>query len=460
MQVSLHCYRRSEEENGRVFAPAAFEQWLSTGDFPLLPLTVRENFPSLGIHPLLPYVLKHFGYAAIDPVHPARALLLDNYEKEWAWSVGCAFMAEVCVQGRVFLQPDKTMTFLARLGPYLPLVPPHPLGRGLPPISWTLDSVVSLMTQVSEVSVCNHHHWPDFTTGTQSPFLLYNSRMDAFACRLAATPGSAGPRGRRGGVGSGLRRTRRKQYRDLDAVTPPPAMTGVNLFHSVSPRGSNERAVLPAASGAIPPMPPLEGPSVAATPGVAVRDLSLSRDDIASVPKLAQALGPAGDRAWTVGCLLSTMASWFLARTDEARRLNGERDSLSLSLRRWQSESNASARDSARLQAGAYERAVADRDRYHQERDTFRAVWASAAPEAVLQPPRRPDPYAGPSPGPLPSYGAGAHAAPMRGGTSYKRVAMPPLEGTAEEPPRDSDVRRYPRYCPPRYLDSGHDGTH
>ena len=90
----------------------------------MLPLNVRETFPSLGIHPLLLYVLKHFGYAAIYPGHPAGALLLKDFEKEWTWSIGSACMAEVCVQGRVFLQPDKTVTCLARLGPYLPPVPP------------------------------------------------------------------------------------------------------------------------------------------------------------------------------------------------------------------------------------------------------------------------------------------------------------------------------------------------
>ena len=206
-------------------------------------------------------------------------------------------------------------------------------------------------------------------------------------------------------------------------------------------------------------MPPLDGPSVTATPRVAVPDLPLSRDDISSVPELAQALGPAGDRSWTVINLLSTMASRFLARTDEARRLNGERDSLSPSLRQSQSENDA-ARDSAGLQVGAHERAVADRDRYRQERDTLRATRAQAALEVALQPPRRPDPYAGPSPGSLPSYGSGAHAAPVRGGASYQRVAMPPLDGAAEEPPRNSDVPCHRGYCPPRPLYCGHDGTH
>lgn len=166
-------YRSSSEEDSRVFASASFEQGTFHGDFPSLPRVFRETFPSLGIvslmkergvlHPLLPYVLKQVAYAATDRSHPASAPLLDNCEKERAWSLRSPIIVEVCVHSRAFLQPDNTMTFLPRLGPHLPTVPTHPLEHGLPLVSWTLDSVVSLMTRADEVRERHYH-----TTGRTS----------------------------------------------------------------------------------------------------------------------------------------------------------------------------------------------------------------------------------------------------------------------------------------------------
>ena len=47
-------YRAPVEEDGRVFLSASFERGLSVRDFPELPPSVRDSFPSVGVHPLLP----------------------------------------------------------------------------------------------------------------------------------------------------------------------------------------------------------------------------------------------------------------------------------------------------------------------------------------------------------------------------------------------------------------------
>ena len=62
-------YRHRDEEDGRVLPSASFSPGLSRGDFPELPVAVGESLPSLGVHPLLPYVVKHFGFACSDPRH-------------------------------------------------------------------------------------------------------------------------------------------------------------------------------------------------------------------------------------------------------------------------------------------------------------------------------------------------------------------------------------------------------
>ena len=123
-------YRHPDEADGRIIPSAAFASGLSSGDFPVLPLDVRESFPSLGVHPLLPPVLKHFGFACADSQHPARSRLAYNCQREWAWSVCCAFMAEVHVNARVFLQPLQTVTHFERLVTSLPDASVHPSERG------------------------------------------------------------------------------------------------------------------------------------------------------------------------------------------------------------------------------------------------------------------------------------------------------------------------------------------
>ena len=63
-------YRGPDEADDRVFRCSSFVGGLTPGDFPALPNAVMGPFPSLGIHPLLPFILKHFGYACADPRHP------------------------------------------------------------------------------------------------------------------------------------------------------------------------------------------------------------------------------------------------------------------------------------------------------------------------------------------------------------------------------------------------------
>ena len=75
-------YRHREENDGRVFRSASLEQGITPRDFPELPEVVQESLPSFGVHALLPYALKHFGFACSDPNHPTHADLAHNVERE------------------------------------------------------------------------------------------------------------------------------------------------------------------------------------------------------------------------------------------------------------------------------------------------------------------------------------------------------------------------------------------
>ena len=75
-------YRRADEKDGRMFRSACFEHGMSQADFPALPAMVRDSFPPLGAHPLLPYVLKYFGYTFAEEGHPAYPKRLSKCERE------------------------------------------------------------------------------------------------------------------------------------------------------------------------------------------------------------------------------------------------------------------------------------------------------------------------------------------------------------------------------------------
>ena len=105
-------YRGPDEADNRVFRSPAFVGGLTPGDLSSLPNAIIGSFPYLDIHPLLPFILKHFGYACADAHHPARALLQHNCEREWAWFVCNAFMSEVSINRRVFVQPPKVLAYL------------------------------------------------------------------------------------------------------------------------------------------------------------------------------------------------------------------------------------------------------------------------------------------------------------------------------------------------------------
>ena len=107
---SAYCH--TEDENARVFPSAAFSPGLLRSDFPVLPAAVGEALLSLRVHLLLPYALKHFGFACRDPKHPAYADLVYNFEGKWAYSLCNAFMIQVSLHGRAFVQPLGVLSFL------------------------------------------------------------------------------------------------------------------------------------------------------------------------------------------------------------------------------------------------------------------------------------------------------------------------------------------------------------
>ena len=69
-------YRGIDEADDRVFRSSTFVGALTLSDSTLLP--TMGSFSSPGIHPLLLFILKHFGCACTDGQHPARALPQHN----------------------------------------------------------------------------------------------------------------------------------------------------------------------------------------------------------------------------------------------------------------------------------------------------------------------------------------------------------------------------------------------
>ena len=215
-------YRHREERDGRVVPSSAFASGLAPGDFAPLPTDIWDAFPSLGVHPLLPPVMEHFGFACADTQQPAHPQLAYNYGRKWAWSVCCAFMAEVHVNARVFLQPLDTIAFVERLAVGFPDASLHPSERGSCHVPWTFEHTVGLMVRAGDVSARHHGSWVDYSMGTQSFFLTYDARADVFVARPPPVSPAVGVAVNRGGVGSESWRGRRKRYRDLDAVGAVP----------------------------------------------------------------------------------------------------------------------------------------------------------------------------------------------------------------------------------------------
>ena len=202
-------YRYSGEADGRVFRSAVFADGLSPRNFPPLPDAVGDALPSLGVHPLLPYALKHFGAACTDPRHPSYVNLMYNVEREWAWVVGNAFMNEVSIHGRVFAQPTGILAHLGRVAWNLPNVPLHPLERSSLHVPGTYAFALELMHRACDVGDPHLCHWTDFTTGIQSSFSVHDRRGDAFVARPSVVAPSSRRSGGMGGVGSASRLSRK-----------------------------------------------------------------------------------------------------------------------------------------------------------------------------------------------------------------------------------------------------------
>ena len=428
-------YRQAGEVDGRVLRSALFERGLSTDDFPELPTSIREVFSSLGVHVLLAYALKHFGYACSDRHHPAHEVFIYNVEREWAWSVGNAFMNEVSVNARFFVQPGAVLCFLGRVAAELPDVPLHPHEHGTQHVPWSYSFVLDLMHPSLEVAVCHHRPWTDYTTNVRSNFLAYDRRADA----LVARPNPpAGPTSRGGGgVGSAAREARRKRYRNLDGEPSTPLLVEANPFRA--PPGFDASQFV-AVGSPTPSLPPLNIPG-----GASLQHFRLTREEIRAVPDLVRALGSSVDRTWDVSSLLSTLSGWYMARCAEACRLGAERAAFSSQLRQLQSEMG-DLRESSRRQESVLERAVAERDRYRRERDTLRSLPALSVPRpssGSVPRPRIPDTYEGQGYVPPAAGGSVAPVDPPHPWPRHVEVAMPPRDEMAAETPR------HPSYCPP-----------
>ena len=337
-------------------------------------------------------------------------------------------MSEVSINRRVFVQPSRVLAYLEGVVEDLPNVSLHPLEPNSPHELWTFSSALELMHRASDASTGVHRLWTDFTFGERVVFLPYDARSDSFVACSGSSPKRFSCAEARGGVGSEARETRRKQHRDLDAVSPTPAFVGSNPFQPTAPAAPVEA---PNPTPTVPPIPPMDPVVLKETPEPEVRYLQVSPSEVSAIPELSRALGSWRDRPWAVGELLTTLSTWFLTRNEDARRRGGERDRLASELQRVQEELRRSREDSLH-RVNAYECASFDRDRYRGERDALRGGWATVARDSGMllgtaAPVRREaprDPYA-----PISSYG-------------------------------DADkVPRHPGYCPPDPYESAPAGA-
>ena len=176
-----------------------------------------------------------------------------------------------------------------------------------------------------------------------------------------------------------------------------------------------------------------------------------------AIPGLARALGNSSRRVRKVGGLLSTVAKWYLTRSDEARRINAEREVHATDLRRAQGDL-ANFRESFRRQSQALERALADRERYHRERDELRVAaqrgvadpryTGASVPHPVVQVPYGEQEYES-----FRAEDGGPRGAPSRGWPRHSEVTMLSLEELETEVPRN------PGYCPQSSHVSGPTGA-
>ena len=160
------------------------------------------------------------------------------------------------------------------------------------------------MHRASDASTGAHRLWTDFTFGERAAFLPYDARSDSFV----ACSGSGPPRfswaEARGGVRSEARETRRKRYRELDAVSPTPAFVGSNPFQLAAPAASVEA---PNPTPTVPPIPPMDPVVLKETPEPEVRYLQVSPSEVAAIPELSQALGSSRDRPLAVGGIVDNL---------------------------------------------------------------------------------------------------------------------------------------------------------
>ena len=367
-------YRHEDEEDSRVFRSSAFAAGLGASDWAELSPSVKESLLSLGVHSLLPLTLQRFGFSCMDRHHPVHLRLVFNYEREWAWALCSAYMTEVCVNSRVFIQPTQTTAVLERVTSGLPNASIYPSERASTHGLWTFGAVVGFMLRASVISEQHLHPWVDFTTSSEAFFLEYDTAKDVFLSRTSSRSAVRGGKGRRASVGSESRRGWRKRDSDLDGVTAGPlALVADDPTRDVGPSASTSPTT-------IPPLDTIESDPVS---GNAVCALALTADDIASIPNLSRAFGAARCRVWTVGSLLGTLGDWFLTRSNAARDLRAALDPRTVEKRELQREV-ASMPTASQRQTRAYERALHDCRRYRQERDRLQSAGQRRCPTVVL----------------------------------------------------------------------------
>ena len=188
--------------------------------------------------------------------------------------------------------------------------------------------------------------------------------------------------------------------------------------------------------------------------GGSVRDLVLPQGELDALPKVAHALGGSSCRNWTMSGLLETLGDWFLAQSDEGRRLQNDHASERLRLNR----ELTSLRKVFERQTVAYEHAMYNGDCYRHEREGLHSSRSAPVPEDNS--PQRDrastavrNPYASYGTDVPPSSDLAPDDPTLRRGIPNARLALLSLQSISNEVPL------YTGYSPLAFYGSGLTGA-
>lgn len=198
---------------------------------------------------------------------------------------------EVGTNSPVFLQPASVLEFLAWVALELPPVSLKPSERDSSHSVWTNPGDLDLLRRTSKVAERTYRSWTDFCTGERSVFPLYDVRGDAFFSRSIVGVPPPGSSGLCSAVRSAAPASRRKSYRDLDAVSPAAVAAESSPFRATTARDADPALQGVRVSSDLFPVPPLR-PAEGGPPSGSFSDYVLSADELGRIPGFCAPWGP------------------------------------------------------------------------------------------------------------------------------------------------------------------------